>query len=168
MLIQWSLDMDWRKTFIHVLHECLMAYRMKRGGSGSYLNVARSPVRHEPYRSSGEAQIGRMLKRYDIPALYEFPTRVSDRGMNRIWHPDFTLPVAELIIEYAGMPDLHDYRLGMDHKQYVYGSNGLRALFIQPDDIGGSAWPERLLERLCRASLYPPVPYRGQVQLKTG
>jgi hypothetical protein len=139
-----------------------MAYGMKCGGCrGSYLKTAKRIFRNEPYRSSGEAQIGRMLRRYDIPAIYEHPTPVIDHGKNRIWHPDFTLPVAELIIEYAGMPDVHDYRLGMDHKQLVYGSNALRALFVQPDDIGGPSWNERLLERICQASLYPPVPYRG-------
>lgn len=84
-----------------------MAYQNKRGRcKGSYFSHARQRVASEPYRSFGENQIGRLLNRYDIPALYEYPTRVFDRGKERTWHPDFTLPMAGLIIEYAGMPDV--------------------------------------------------------------
>jgi hypothetical protein len=45
-----------------------------------------------PYRSRGEAQVGRLLDREQIPFLYEQPTLIYDRGRHRIWRPDFTLP----------------------------------------------------------------------------
>ena len=40
-----------------------------------------------PYRSRGEAQVGRRLDRYGIPFFYEYPTLVYDRGRYRQWHP---------------------------------------------------------------------------------
>ena len=33
-----------------------------------------------PYKSRGEAQVGRLLDRYGIPFVYEQPTIVYDRG----------------------------------------------------------------------------------------
>ena len=40
-----------------------------------------------PYRSRGEAQVGRLLDRYGIPFFYEHPLLVLDRGHYRVWHP---------------------------------------------------------------------------------
>ena len=40
-----------------------------------------------PYRSRGEAQVGRLLDRYGIPFFHEYPTMVYDRGRHRVWHP---------------------------------------------------------------------------------
>ncbi len=105
---------------------------------------------HEPpYRSRGEAQVGRLLDRYGIPFFYEQPTLIYDRGRHRIWHPDFTLPTYDgLIIEYAGMLDVPDYARGIRHKQRAYAANYIPALFIYPADLQGSVWPERLLRRI--------------------
>ena len=71
-----------------------------------------------PYRSRGEAQVGRMLDRYGIPFFYENPLILHDRGRYRIWHPDFMLPsYGNLVVEYAGMPDRPDYMAGIRHKE---------------------------------------------------
>jgi len=84
-----------------------------------------------PYRSRGEAQVGRLLDRYGIPFLYEQPTWVVSRGRRRIWHPDFTLPTYDgLIVEYAGMPEIPEYMAGIRHKKRVYRANGLPAVFL--------------------------------------
>lgn len=40
-----------------------------------------------PYKSRGEAQVGRLLDRYGLPFFYEQPTLIYDRGRHRIWHP---------------------------------------------------------------------------------
>jgi hypothetical protein len=40
-----------------------------------------------PYRSRGEAQVGRLLDRYGIPFFYEQPLVVLDRGRHRLWQP---------------------------------------------------------------------------------
>ena len=101
------------------------------------------------YRSRGEAQVGRLLQRYDILFLYEEPTLVYDRGRTRIWRPDFTLPAyGGLIVEYAGMPEKSSYMAGVRHKQRAYAANRLPAMFVYPDDIRGPRWPERLVERI--------------------
>jgi hypothetical protein len=105
-----------------------------------------------PYRSRGEAQVGRLLDRYGIPFFYEQPTLVSDRGRHRVWHPDFTLPAhGDLIVEYAGMMDVPSYAAGIRHKQRVYEANGLPALYIFPPDLTGSHWPEKTVQRMYQA-----------------
>ena len=101
-----------------------------------------------PYRSRGEAQVGRLLDRYNVPFFYEQPTLVYDRGRHRRWLPDFTLPTYDgLIVEYAGMPDVPSYAAGIRHKQRVYKNNEIQALFIYPRDLIGRNWPERIVER---------------------
>ena len=109
---------------------------------------------HEPkYKSRGEAQVGRLFDRYGIPFSYELPHLVYDRGYYRIWRPDFTLPTYKgLIVEYAGMPDIPDYMAGIRHKQRAYSANNKPALFIYPDDLRGSYWPERVVNWIVDAS----------------
>ena len=102
-----------------------------------------------PYKSRGEAQVGRFLDRYGIPFLYEQPLRIWDRGKYRTWHPDFTLPKYNgLILEYAGMPEIDDYMTGIRHKQHAYQANGIPALFVYPHDLTGPDWPEQLHKKL--------------------
>ena len=102
-----------------------------------------------PYRSRGEAQVGRLLDRYGIPFFYEKPLVVYDRGTNRVWHPDFTLTDArKTVVEYAGMPDLPDYMAGVIHKKQAYAANGISAVFIYPVDIQGPNWPQRVLYKI--------------------
>jgi hypothetical protein len=102
-----------------------------------------------PYKSRGEAQIGRLLDRYGIPFFYEQPLIVYDRGRHRLWHPDFTLPsYAGLIVEYAGMPDKPEYMAGIRHKQRVYKDNEIPAMFVFPDELTGPDWPKLLYEKL--------------------
>jgi len=102
-----------------------------------------------PYKSKGEAQIGRLLDRYGLPFIYEQPTVVFSRNKYRIWHPDFTLPsYNNLIVEYAGMPDILDYMKGIEYKEMVFKANAMPALFLYPSDLGGPSWPSRLYERI--------------------
>ena len=102
-----------------------------------------------PYRSRGEAQVGRLLDRYGIPFFYEHPLIVYDRSRYRVWHPDFTLPDHDgLIVEYAGMPDVPDYAAGIRHKQEAYQRNGIGAVFVYPQDLSGPDWPERVASKI--------------------
>jgi hypothetical protein len=104
-----------------------------------------------PYKSRGEAQVGRLLDRYGIPFFYEQPRLVMDRGRHRIWRPDFTLPSYDsLIVEYAGMPDLPDYMAGIRHKQQVYRTNEIPALFLYPADLRGPSWPAEVIAKINR------------------
>ena len=94
-----------------------------------------------PYRSRGEAQVGRLLDRYGMPFLYEPPTLVLDGGRHRVWHPDFTLPTCGgLIVEYAGMPDVPGYMQGVRHKERVYAGNRMPALFLYPRNLRWPRW----------------------------
>ena len=102
-----------------------------------------------PYRSRGEAKVGRLLDQYGISFFYEQPLMVFDRGKHRIWRPDFTLPsYGGLIVEYAGMPDVPDYAAGIRHKHEAYCRNQIRAAFFYPHDLRGPDWPQRALERI--------------------
>ena len=117
-------------------------------------------VNEPPYRSRGEAQVGRLLDRYGVPFFYELPTLIYDRGQHRICHPDFTLPTYDgLVVEYAGMMDVPSYAAGICHKRRTYKANGIPALFVYPRDLTGPHWSNRLVERLqanrpsyCRSS----------------
>lgn len=105
-----------------------------------------------PYKSRGEAQIGRLLDRSGILFQYEQPTLVYDRGRHRVWLPDFSLPTFDrLIVEYAGMPDRPDYAAGIRRKQRVYQANEIPAVFIYPDDLRGRDWPDEVLEKIINA-----------------
>ena len=102
-----------------------------------------------PYKSRGEAQIGRLLDRYGIPFFYEQPLIVLDQGRHRRWRPDFTLPHQNgLVVEYAGMPDRPDYMAGIRHKEKVYTANAVPAMFLYPRDLQGPQWPERIIDRI--------------------
>lgn len=118
---------------------------------------------HEPpYRSRGEAQVGRLLDWYGIPFVHEGPTPIYDRRRQRTWHPDFQLPAyGGLILEYAGMMDVPDYAAGIRHKRRAYARNGIRALFVYPRDLRGPSWPERLVERIRRASTHDSTHHSG-------
>lgn len=102
-----------------------------------------------PYKSRGEAQVGRLLDRSGIPFFYEQPTLVYDRGRHRIWRPDFSLQTYNgLVIEYAGMMDVPDYAQGIRHKAQVYRANGIPAVFVYPDDLRERNWSERVVESI--------------------
>lgn len=102
-----------------------------------------------PYRSRGEAQVGRLLYRYGIPFVYECPTQVYDRGRYRTWHPDFTLIAhGSVVVEYAGMMDDPEYAAGIRHKQRAYAANGIPAFFVYPANLTGPCWPELLARRI--------------------
>ena len=111
---------------------------------------------HEPpYRSRGEAQIGRLLERSGIDFQHERPTVVYDRGRYRIWKPDFTLPDYDsMIIEYAGMMDRPDYAAGIRHKKRAYARNEIPELFVYPLNLRLPDWPSHVLRsiELCRNS----------------
>ena len=108
---------------------------------------------HEPpYRSRGEAQVGRLLERSGIEFHHERPTVVYDRGRYRIWKPDFTLPEYDgMIIEYAGMMDRPDYAAGIRHKKRAYARNQIPALFLYPLDLRLPDWPSHVLRSIERS-----------------
>src|SRR5437870_3157348 len=99
------------------------------------------------YRSWGETQIARCLDRHKVPYLYEHPLAVIDRGMTRIWYPDFQLRHQGILIEYFGRTGDPDYAAGIARKQAVYEANGLTAILFTPDQFRGD-WPGRLLGRI--------------------
>ena len=118
--------------------------------------------REPPYRSRGEAQVGRLLDRYSIPFIHEQPTVIYDRGRRRIWRPDFTLPTCrDLIVEYAGMPDRPDYMDGVWYKQRAYARNHRTAMFLYPSDLKGPRWPARIISRINRRYRGSSRSYRG-------
>jgi len=105
-----------------------------------------------------------MLNRYGIPFVHEQPTTIYDRGRYRIWHPDFTLPTyGGLIVEYAGMPEVPDYARGIVHKREAYCRNGLKALFVYPDDLCGRWWPRVLYDRIRSLTPQPSSPRHPKI-----
>jgi len=136
----------------------------RRLGLPSEVNYSAAATLREalepPYRSRGEAQVGRVLDRYGMPFFYEQPTLIYDRGRHRIWHPDFSLPTYNgLVVEYAGMMDVPDYARGIEHKGRVYAANEIPAVFVYPEDLAKPGWPEGLVESIYKAAQQPLSPY---------
>ena len=100
-----------------------------------------------PYRSRGEAHLGRILDRYGIPFFYRQPLLVHGDGRHEIVKPAFTLPTyAGLVVEYADKAeDIH-----RGHR--VYQDNGIAAVIVQPEDLQGFRGPDNLLQRIQRAA----------------
>lgn len=114
-----------------------------------------------PYKSRGEAQVGRLLDRYGIPFFYEHPRTVHDAGRQRTWHPDFSLfSYRGLVLEYAGMPDRPDYMQGIRKKQRVYAQNNIPAVFVYPQDLRGPQWQAQVIERI-RSTYHASLGRRG-------
>lgn len=114
-----------------------------------------------PYRSRGEARVGRVLDQYGIPFYYEQPTLIFDRGRYRVWHPDFTLPSHNgLVVEYAGMMDVPDYARGIAHKKLAFAANAIPALFIYPQDLARPEWQPSLITQIEQAASESSLRYR--------
>lgn len=97
------------------------------------------------FRSSGEAQIGRLFDRYGILYQYEPPVAVVDRGKVRIWYPDFQLVDQGILLEYCGRLGDAAYAQGVEHKRATYEANGLTALMFTPETFKGN-WSSRVLD----------------------
>jgi len=102
-----------------------------------------------PYRSRGEAQVGRLLDRYGILFFYEKPLVTVHESGRTTWYPDFTLPTyGNLIVEYAGMPDRPEYMARLQRKEAAYVASRVPALFLYPKDLTGRDWPVRAISRI--------------------
>jgi len=113
-----------------------------------------------PYKSSGEAQVDRLLDAYGIPFFYEQSRIIHDRGRYEMWQPDFTLPAYNgLIIEYADMMDVPKYALGIRHKQRAYAANEIPTVFVYQSHLNARDWSERLIESICRTAELSSDPY---------
>ena len=101
----------------------------------------------EPYKSWGEQQIGLLLDRNDIAFQYEYPLAVVDRGMVRLYYPDFRLPEYGMIIEYFGVNGKPEYDRQREHKIELYREAGIDGLFLDRDSFKGD-WPCKILSQI--------------------
>ena len=101
----------------------------------------------EPYKSWGEQQIGLLLDRNDIAFQYEYPLAVVDRGMVRLYYPDFRLPEYGMIIEYFGVNGNPEYDRQREHKMKVYREAGIEGLFLGSDCFKGY-WPDKIIDQI--------------------
>jgi hypothetical protein len=122
-----------------------------------------------PYKSTEEAQIGRMLDRYGVPFFYMQERLVYESGAYRIQRPDFTLPWYNgLVINYIGDADSARHENSPEYRRQLYIENAIPAVFLGPADLTRPSWEEGLYARLQRAGeealrsmdLYGPTRYR--------
>lgn len=99
------------------------------------------------FKSEGEVQLARLLDRNNIAYRYEHPVAVVDRGMTRLWYPDFSLPQYGMIIEYFGVNGNADYERQADHKMKVYRQNGIEGLFLTEASFNGD-WPGYIIGQI--------------------
>lgn len=107
-----------------------------------YVETCRRPQ----YKSRVEREIGGLLTDHRIPFIYEKPTAVIDRGLTKLWHPDFSLRYG-LLIEYFGVNGERDYIDRTRHKLRVYQANQFDTIPLYPSDIIPD-WQSRLLDRI--------------------
>ena len=101
----------------------------------------------EQVGSNGEKQIARMLSRYGVRHVYEYPVAVRDRGKVRVWYPDFWLPEYAIAIEYVGGISNRDYAAGIEHKRDIYRDAGVACVFVGTDMSNGY-WPARIMRQM--------------------
>jgi len=88
-----------------------------------------------------------MFHRYHIRYFYEHPLAVIDREKVRVYYPDFWLPDFAVAVEYVGGIGLDGYEQCLAHKKAVYNENGVRCIYVSPDDMK-RYWPRRILREL--------------------
>ena len=102
--------------------------------------------RRPEYKSRMERQIGDFLDSRRIPYIYEKPTAVVDRGLTKLWHPDFSLQCGPLI-EYFGVTGDPGYIVSARHKLRVYQENQYDVIPLYPPDMVPQ-WRSNLLRRV--------------------
>jgi len=114
---------------------------MKSDQTGQYGKIG------SQYRSWGEEQIARFLDRHGFNYHYEYPLALIDRGMVRLYYPDFQLPELGMIIEYFGVNGNPRYDEQVKHKMGIYRQVGIEGLFLNRDSLRGN-WPNRILGQM--------------------
>ncbi len=112
------------------------------------------------YRSKGERLIAEALDQRGVTYHYEAPAAVIDRGLLRLWYPDFTIR-PDLILEYAGLAGDPSYDQRMAYKQDVYARHGVQMLVVTPDELTRKDWADRLVDRIEHALAAPDGPSAG-------
>ena len=102
---------------------------------------------YRQYRSKAEAKIAEFLGDCKIEFKYEYPLAVRDRGLVKIWYPDFLLPAYSTIIEYFGVNGIAEYDRQTEHKIDVYKQAGIESIYLVESSMMGD-WQKGILDRL--------------------
>lgn len=125
-------------------------------------NYCVQSCRRPAYKSRGERQIGDLLNDRRIPFIYEKPTAVIDKGLTKIWYPDYSLQCG-LLIEYFGMNGDQSYMKQARHKLRVYHENQYDVIPLYPPDLTGP-WERSLLDRIGFALERRLTDYRERIR----
>lgn len=109
-----------------------------------------SPVmdyRRGIYKSKGEHRIADYLSDQRIAFDYEYPMAIRDRGMVRIWYPDFRLRDYGMILEYFGVNNDDAYNDQIAHKILTYQAAGIDGIYMLESSFDGD-WKGQILERI--------------------
>jgi len=99
------------------------------------------------YKSKGEERIADYLVERNIAFQYEYPLAIMDRGLVRIWYPDFRLPEYNMIIEYFGMNANTSYNEQIAHKIRTYQEAGIDGIYLLESSFSGG-WKEGITARI--------------------
>ena len=89
------------------------------------------------FQSKGEQRIAAVLDALEIPYQYQPAVMINDRGLQRIWYPDFGLRRYGIYLEYFGMENNSDYDQRTHHKLDAYQSAGLDVISAYPSHLKG-------------------------------
>lgn len=112
-------------------------------------------------RSKGEAALGTVLSRMGLAYRYEPRLTLYDhfQDKHRWVRPDYVLDGSGVVIEYAGMLDIPEYRARHEYKSWLYDLNGIRHITVTPSDLSSTALRRSLLERILDAQAGLKRPY---------
>lgn len=98
-------------------------------------------MNEENCKSEGERAIAKILKRYNIDFVYEYPLLIKEQKEGdgeklRIWYPDFWLPKYSIVIEYWGM-NTEAYKRGKEAKLKAYKELDIDYISVYPKTVQG-------------------------------
>lgn len=102
-----------------------------------------------PFRSRSEYRIASFLQYMDISYRYEAPVAVTDRGLQRVWYPDFHLPDFGTYLEFFGVTRDSQYHERTQHKLRTYERNGISVIPMYAQTLRGQ-WRSYVVDRLYR------------------
>ena len=99
------------------------------------------------YKSNGERRIAEYLTDQRIAFDYEYPLAIQDRGMVRLWYPDFRLRDYGMILEYFGVNNDEAYNDQIAHKIMTYQAAGIDGIYMLESSFDGD-WKGQIVERI--------------------
>jgi hypothetical protein len=96
-------------------------------------------------RDDNRKRMAELLKSQGIGFDYKRPTLIKHKSQSQIIHPDFTLHISSLIIDYFPHPEKEGEHERINHRLELYDENHLNSLAVFPPFFCCFGWQDHLL-----------------------